>query len=72
MTYKTLVGFFMPNHRCGRIILYYLTHKEEDKRVHTSHNGINLKTNAIARLEFEVAYHDVAVQPLHHWDSPKY
>ena len=40
----------------------YLTHSWEDKEVHIFPKGIYPKVNIIARLEFELAYYDVAVQ----------
>ena len=36
--------------------LYYLTHRWEDKGVHTFPKGIWPKVNEIARLEYELAY----------------
>ena len=41
---------------------YYLTHRWENKGVHTFTKGICPKMNVIARLEFELAYYDSAVQ----------
>ena len=43
---------------------YYLTHSWEDKGVHTFPKGICPKVNVIARLEYELAYYDSAVQQL--------
>ena len=40
----------------------FLTHSREGKGVPTSPRGICLKVNAIARLEFELAYYDSVVQ----------
>ena len=34
----------------------------EDKRVHVILESISLKVNVIVRLDFELAYYDVAVQ----------
>ena len=41
---------------------YYLTHSWEDKGVRTFPKGICPKVNVIARLEYELAYYDSAVQ----------
>ena len=41
---------------------YYLTHSLEDKMIHTFPQSICPKVNTIARLEFELAYDDSAVQ----------
>ena len=41
---------------------YYLTHNWEDKWVHTFPKGICPKVNVIARLEFELASCNSAVQ----------
>ncbi len=41
---------------------YYLTHSWVDKWVHTFPKGICSKVNVIARLEYELAYYDTAVQ----------
>ena len=41
------------------LLWYYLTQRWEDKEVP---EGIFLKKNVIARLEFELAYYDSAVQ----------
>ena len=46
---------------------YYLIHSWEDKGVHTFPKGICLKVNVIARLEFELAYYDSAVQRFNHY-----
>ena len=46
---------------------YYLTHIWEDKWVRTFPNGINPKINAIARLDFELMYFDVATQHFNHY-----
>ena len=47
----------------------YLTHRWEDKGVHTFPKGVCPKVNVIARLEFELAYYDSAL--LHHGDIQK-
>ena len=47
----------------------YLTHRWEDQRVHTFSKGVYLKVNVIARLEFELAYHDSAVYRFNHYIS---
>ena len=49
---------------------YYLTHSWEDKGVHAFPKGIGPKVNALARLEFELTYHDVAVQNVCHPPPP--
>ena len=46
---------------------YYLTHSWEDKGVHTFPKGICLKVNVIARLGFELAYYDPAIQRFDHY-----
>ena len=48
---------------------YYLTHSWEDKRVHTFLKGICPKVNAIARLEYELAYYDSAVHCINHYTT---
>ena len=48
---------------------YFLTRSSGYKRVHTFPNGINLKASAIARLEFELVYYDVAVQHMSHYTT---
>ena len=51
-----------------------LTHSWEEKGVHTFPKGISLKVNVIARLEFELAYYDSAVQRFNYYStriSPK-
>ena len=45
--------------------LYYLTHRKEDKGVHTFPKGICPKVNLIARVEFELAY-DSTVHRFNH------
>ena len=40
---------------------YYLTHSWDDNGVQTFPKGIYPKVNVIARLEFELAYYDSAV-----------
>ena len=44
---------------------YYLTHSWEDKVAHTFPKGICPKV--IARLEYELAYYDSAVQHFNHY-----
>ena len=39
----------------------------ENKSVDIFPNSISLKVNVIARIEFELAYYDVAIQPLKHY-----
>ena len=48
---------------------YYLTHKLEDKGVHTFPKGIYPKVNVIARLEYELAYYDSAVHRFNHYED---
>ena len=48
---------------------YYLTHSWEDKGVHTFPKGICSKVNVIARLEFELAFYDSAVQRFNHYTT---
>ena len=38
----------------------------EDKEVYTFPKGLSPKVNMIAPLEFELAYHDIAVQHVSH------
>ena len=45
---------------------YHLTHTWEEKVVHAFPKGICPKVNVIARLEFEPAYYDFAVQRFNH------
>ncbi len=47
----------------------YSTHSREDKGVHTFPEGICPKVNVIARLEFELAYYDSAVQRFNHYTT---
>ena len=48
---------------------YYLTHSWEDKGAHTFPKGICPKVNVIARLEYELAYYDSAVQRFNHYTT---
>ena len=48
----------------------YLTHSWEDKGFHVFPKGICPKVNIIARLEFELAYYDSAVQRFNHYRTP--
>ena len=48
---------------------YYLTHSWEDKGVHTFPKGIWPKVNVIARLEYELAYYDSAVNRFNHYTT---
>ena len=48
---------------------YHLTHSCKDKGVHTFPEGICLKVNVIARLEFELAYYDSAVHRFNHYTT---
>ena len=48
---------------------YYLTHSWEDKGVHTFPKGICPKGNVIARLEYELAYYDFAVNRFNHYTT---
>ena len=48
---------------------YYLTHSWEDKGVHTFPKGICPKVNIIARLAYELAYYDSAVQLVNHYTT---
>ena len=47
--------------------LYYLTHRWEDKRVHTFPKGICPKVNVIARLEYQLAYYNSTVHHFNHY-----
>ena len=40
-----------------------------NKDVHTFPKGISPKVNVIARLEFELAYYDVTVHYVSHYDT---
>ena len=48
---------------------YYLTNSWEDKGVHTCPKGICKKGNVIARLEYELAYYDSAVNRFKHYTT---
>ena len=48
---------------------HYLTHSWEDKGVHIFPNGICPKVNVIARLEYELAYYDSAVNRFNHYTT---
>ena len=48
---------------------YYLTHRWEDKGVHTFPKGICPKVNIIAQLENELAYYDSAVHRFNHYTT---
>ena len=52
-----------------RDFFYYLTHRWEDKGVHTFPKGICPKVNVIARLEYELAYYDSAVHRFNHYTN---
>ncbi len=43
-----------------------ITYSLEDKGVHTFAKGISPKVNVIVRLEFELAYYDVAALHVNH------
>ena len=45
---------------------YHLTHSLEDKGVHTFSKGIFPKVDALAQLEFELAYNDSAIRRFYH------
>ena len=47
----------------------YLTHSWKDKGIYAFPKDICLKVKKIALLEFELAYYDSAVQPLHLKDT---
>ena len=47
----------------------YLTHSWEDKGVHIFPKGICPKVNVIARLEYELAYFDSAVNRFNHYTT---
>ena len=49
--------------------MFFEFSKKEDKRVHTFPNGICLKVNVIASLEFEIAYYDSAGQCFNHYTT---
>ena len=44
---------------------YYLTYNWRDKGVHNFLKVISVKVNIIRQLEFELAYFEATVQPLH-------
>ena len=50
-------------------LLYSLIHNCWDKRVHTFNKGISPKVKIITRLEFELAYYDVAVRHVNHYTT---
>ena len=62
---STLVGYIMPKPSFSK--------NWEDKRIHTLPKGICPKMNIIARLEFELAYNDFAIQCFNHYtmSSPR-
>ena len=43
-----------------------------DKRIQTLHKGVSRKGNLIMRLQFELPFHDVAVQHASHCISYSY
>ena len=63
---STFLGYLMPNQSSKK---NYLTHRWEDKGVHTFPKGICLKVNIIVWLEFELAYYDSAVQHFNHYTT---
>ena len=48
---------------------YYLTDNWRDKRVHAFPKSISPKVNVIARLEFELAYSEVAILNVNHYTT---
>ena len=50
----------------GKRQCYYLTHSWDDEGVYTFPKGICSKVNVIARLEFELAFYDSAIQRFNH------
>ena len=48
---------------------YYLTHNWADEEVHTFPNGICMKVNVIAQLEFELTYFQFTVKYISHYTA---
>ena len=65
---STFVGYLKPL-LLEELWCYYLTHSWKDKGVHTFPKGIYPKMNIIARLEYELAYYDSAVQRFNHYTT---
>ena len=64
-------AFWSPSTKVANFTYFYLTYRlGGDKRIHTFPQVISPKVNIIARLEFELACSNLAVQPLHHGESP--
>ena len=67
---STFVGYLMPKPSFQKDSNNaILTRSWEDKGVHTFPKGICLKVNVIARLEFELAYNDSALQCFNHYTT---
>ena len=56
MAYQLFLGYLMPK-------------PWEDKGVHTFPKGTCPKVNVIARLEYELAYYDDAVNRINHYTT---
>ena len=66
MAYQLFLDYSMPNYiLLEEQLWYYLTHKG----VHTFPKGICPKVNVIARLEYELAYYDSAVNRFNHYTT---
>ena len=48
---------------------YFLTHDRKDEGVHTYSKDMNPKANEIACLKFELAYYDITVLYISHYNS---
>ena len=55
-----------PVHAEELVDTNYLICNWRNKRIHTFPKGISLKVNVIVRLEFELAYYDIAIQHVNH------
>ena len=65
---STFGGYLMPKLFCLNL-WYYSTHSWEDKGAHTFPKCICPKINVIARLEYELACYDSAVQCFNHYTT---
>ena len=64
------MGYLMPKPFLQKICSGSISPTaERNKEAHLFLRSINPKTNVIERLEFELAYYDVAVQHVNHNDK---
>ena len=64
-----VVGYLMQKPFLEEQSWNYLTQSLEDKGIHTFPNGICLKVNFIARLEFKLVYYNSAVHHFNHYTT---